>query len=148
MDGFVNVPVPVDRVHEVYRLLAGPPAGSTAGPQVTENGYPDGWSQSMIERMFIESSTPMRRILSSIAKGTPGWVTTGEIGEASGLTTRQVVASMGPFGKRIRGRYGMNQWPFETRHFADAGAIKYSMSPGTAAGILELLEQVEEHQRG
>jgi hypothetical protein len=144
MDGFVMIPVPIDRVQEVYRLLAGQPSALAAGPQPTENGYPDGWSQAMVERMFIESSNAMRSILLAIAEGSPKWVTTGEIGEASGLTARQVIASLGPFGKRIRGRYGMRQWPFETREFVDAGVIKYSMSQGTAKGIITLLAHVEE----
>ena len=144
MDGFVNVPVPVGRVQEVYRLLAGEPSATAAAPQVTENGYPDGWSHAMIERMFIESSSAMRRILCAIAQGSPRWVTTTEIGEASGLTARQVIASLGPFGKRIRGRYRMTRWPFETREFVDAGVIKYSMSPGTAKGMIALSAHVEE----
>lgn len=144
---FVNVPVPVDRVQEVYELLARPCAGRTViGPQVTENGYPEGWSQAMIERMFIESSSAMRRILCSIAERSPSWVTTAEIGAASELSSRQVIASLGPFEKRVRGRYGMNRWPFEAREFVDAGIFKYSMSEGTAAGILSLMAQVEQHE--
>jgi hypothetical protein len=148
MPEFVNIPVPVERVQEVYELLARPAASRTAlGPQVTDNGYPEGWSQAMIERMFIESSSAMRRILYSIAERSPSWVTTGEIGAASGLSSRQVIASLGPFEKRVRGRYGMNRWPFEAREFVDAGIFKYSMSEGTAAGILTLMAHVEEHEK-
>ena len=146
MPEFVNVPVPVERVQEVYKLLASHPAGPATGPQVTDNGYPEGWSQSMIERMFIESSTAMRRILCSIAGRSPGWVTIGDIGEATDLSPRQVIASLGPFEKRLRGRYGMNRWPFETREFVDAGARKYSMSEGTAEGILALAKHLEAHE--
>lgn len=149
MPEFVNLPVPVERVQEVYELLARPAATRTAtGSQVTENGYPEGWSQEMIERMFIESSSAMRRILTSIAERSPSWVTTGEIGEAAGLSSRQVIASLGPFEKRVRGRYGMSRWPFEAREFVDAGIFKYSMSEGTAAGMLSLMARVEEHERG
>lgn len=148
MPEFVNLPVPVERVQEVYELLARPSATrATTGPQVTDNGYPEGWSQAMIERMFVESSSAMRRILCSIAERSPGWVTTGEIGTASGLSPRQVIASLGPFEKRVRGRYGMNRWPFEAREFVDAGIFKYSMSEGTAAGILSLMAHVEEHEK-
>jgi len=147
MPEFVNMPVPVERVHEVYELLARPCATRTSsGPQVTDNGYPEGWSQAMIERMFIESSSAMRRILCSIAGQSPSWVTTGEIAAASALSPRQVVASLGPFEKRVRGRYGMNRWPFETREFVDAGVFKYCMSEGTAAGILSLMAEIEQHE--
>jgi hypothetical protein len=73
-------------------------------------------------------------------------VTTGEIGAASDLSARQVVASLGPFEKRVRGRYGMNRWPFEAREFVDAGVFKYSMSEGTAEGILALMARVDEYE--
>ena len=77
MSEFVSVPVPVDRVQEVYRLLASQPKRTALGPQVTENGYPDGWSQALIERMFVESSSAMRRILHALAERSPHWTTTG-----------------------------------------------------------------------
>jgi len=147
MTDFVSVPVPVDRVQEVYELLARQPVRRAAAQVVTEEGFPEGWSRALIERMFLESSSAMRRILASIASRSPKWVTTGEIAEASELTSRQVVASLGPFEKRVRGRYGMSQWPFHTREFVDAGVFKYSMAPEVAALIVDLVSQVEQHEK-
>lgn len=148
MPEFVNIPVPVERVQDVYELLARPSAVRTAtGPQETDNGYPEGWSQPMIERMFIESLSAMRSILCSIAERSPSWLSTSEIGAATELSPRQVIASLGPFEKRVRGRYGMNRWPFEAREYVDAGISRYSMTEGTAAGILSLAAHVEEHER-
>ena len=143
---FVNVPVPVDRVHEVYELLSRRPTGSSASSMVSDDGYPAGWTQDLIDRMFVESSSAMRRILLAIARKSPGWATTAEIAEACDLTARQVVASLGPFEKRVRGRYAMGRWPFETREFVDAGLRKYSMLPATAARIVALAESVERHE--
>jgi hypothetical protein len=143
MADFITLPVPINRVQEVYELLARQPSKTPIGPQITENGYPEGWSQAMIDRMFFESSSAMRRILCAIAERSPRWVTTGEIGTASDLSARQVVASLGPFEKRVRGRYGMNRWPFEAREFVDAGLFKYSMTEGTAEGILALMERAD-----
>ena len=74
-------------------------------------------------------------------------MTTGEIAEASGLTGRQVVASLGPFEKRGRGRYGMNQWPFTARQFVDPGILKYSMSPEVATRVLQLAAQAEKQEK-
>ena len=145
---FVSVPVPVERVQEVYELLARQPARAPGGHRASDEGYPAGWSQPLIERMFVESSSAMRRMLCAIATRSPSWVSTHEIAVASGLTDRQVIASLGPFGKRVRGRYAMSLWPFETRQFVDAGIRKYSMSPETASRILELMTQVEEHETG
>ncbi|HSK46962.1 MAG TPA: hypothetical protein VLA05_03040 [Coriobacteriia bacterium] len=142
MPDMVNVPVPVDRLQEVYEVLARRPAGP-AIVQESEDGYPHGWSAALIDRMFVESSSAMRRILRSVAQKSPGWITTGQIADASGLTARQVVASLGPFEKRVRGRYGMSEWPFAAREFVDEGILKYSMSPTVATRILGLAVEFE-----
>jgi len=146
MPEMVHVPVPVDRLQEVYEVLARRPVGSPAN-DVSEGGYPKAWSQELIDRMFIESSSAMRRILCALAQRSPGWVTTGEIAEASRLTARQVVASLGPFEKRCRGRYGMSERPFAAREFVDEGILKYSMSPSVASRTLELAVQAETDEK-
>jgi len=147
MPDFVSVPVPVGRVQEVYELLARQPTRPAAHQAVTDDGYSEGWNQALLDRMFIESSGAMRRILQAIAQRSSTWVTTNEIAEASGLTARQVVASFGPFEKRVRGRYGMSRWPFDTREFVDAGVFKYRMSAETGSRILALMAEVERHEK-
>ncbi|MHB8051472.1 MAG: hypothetical protein ACYDHQ_09685 [Coriobacteriia bacterium] len=148
MPEFVSVPVPVDRVQEVYELLSREPFRPSAERPVPGNGHSEVWTQSMIDRMFIESSSAMRGILHAIAEGSPGWVTIKDISMVSGLTARQVAASLGPFEKRVRGRYAMSTWPFEARHFVDAGIFKYSMSPETANRVLTLAEEVRLQEGG
>lgn len=148
MTDMVHVPVPVERLQEVYEVLGRAPARQPVGRQVGEDGYPDGWSPALMDRMFVESSSAMRRILGAIAQGSPKWVTIGEIAGVSGLTARQVVASLGPFEKRVRGRYGMSEWPFAAREFVDVGILKYSMSPEVANRISELILRADEHERG
>jgi len=142
----VLVPVPVDRLQEVYEVLARRPVESSR-VAVSDGGSPNGWNQELIDRMFIESSSAMRRILCALAHRSPGWVTTGEIADASGLTARQVVASLGPFEKRCRGRYGMKERPFAVREFVDEGIRKYSMPPAVASRTLELAVQVETDEK-
>lgn len=148
MTEFVSIPVPVGRVQEVYELLARQRARYANVPEPSEDGYPEGWSRPLMDRMFVESSGAMRSILRVIAQGSPGWLTTAQIADASALSARQVVASLGPFEKRCRGRYGMSHWPFTAREFVDAGIFKYSMSPETATRILELNAEFEEHKQG
>lgn len=147
MPDLVRVPVPVERLQEVYAVLARDPAKPSISHQVLEEGYPAGWSKALMDRMFIESSGAMRRILTAIAQRSPSWVTTSEIADATGRTSRQVIASLGPFEKRVSGRYGMSHWPFAAREFVDEGILKYSMSPEVATQVLELEAQVEEHQK-
>jgi hypothetical protein len=144
---FVSVPVPIERVQEVYELLGRQPSRSAIAYLVTDDGYAEGWNQALLDRMFHESSSAMRQILYAIAERSPAWVTTAEIAEASGLTARQVVASFGPFEKRIRGRYGLNRWPFETREFVDAGVFKYCMSAETANRIKALMSETESSEK-
>jgi hypothetical protein len=148
MTDFVSVPVPLDRVQEVYELLARRSVTPMAGSVATEDGYEEGWNQTLLDRMFLESSGAMRQILHVIAERSPAWVTTTEIAEASGLTARQVVASFGPFKKRVRGRYGLSRWPFQTREFVDAGVYKYCMLVATASRIIALTSEVEMHEKG
>jgi len=143
---YVSVPVPVHRVQEVYELLARQRVRPTEGHQAGEEGYADGWSRALVDRMFLESSEAMRRILLALAQEPASWVTTKQIASACGLTPRQVVASFGPFEKRIRGRYGMGRWPFEAREFVDAGIFKYCMSPTTAERITELTVSAAVHE--
>lgn len=143
MPDFVSVPVPVDRVQEVYELLARQAPQSPANRRATQDGYADGWDQALVDRMFTESSETMRGILYAIAQACPRWLSTEDVSVATGLRTRQVVAALGPFEKRVRGRYGMDQWPFEARPFVDTGAFKYSMSPGTANRIIALVAATE-----
>jgi len=146
MPEFVTVQVPVDRVQEVYELLGRKPARPSFAYGLADDGHPRGWSEALIDRMFIESSGAMRTILGVLADKSPAFVSTADIAAAAGFTVRQVVASFGPFKKRVRGRYGMALWPFETREFVDAGITKYSMSPATAARIRILIDEVPKHE--
>ena len=147
MSDFVSVPVPAERVREVYELLARQPSRLAVSQSVTECGYPEGWNQALLDRMFVESSSAMRRILHVIAERSPAWVTTAEIAEASDLAPRQVVASFGPFEKRVRGRYGVSRWPFETREFVDDGVFKYCMSAEAANRIVTLVSEAEADEK-
>jgi hypothetical protein len=146
MPEFVSVQVPVDRVQEVYELLGRKPARPSFVHRLADDGHPEGWTEALVDRMFIESSSAMRTTLGVLADKSPAFVSTAQIAEAAGLTVRQVVASFGPFEKRVRGRYGMALWPFETREFVDTGVIKYSMSPATAARIRLLMQEVPQHE--
>jgi hypothetical protein len=148
MPEFVSVPVPVDRVQEVYELLSREPFRPLAERQSTRESHSEVWTHTLIDRMFIESSSAMRSILLAIAEASPDWITTKDVAIVSGLTARQVAASLGPFEKRVRGRYNMGSWPFEARQFVDAGIFKYSMSPETADRVVTLALQVRQREGG
>jgi hypothetical protein len=148
MPEFVSVPVPVDRVQEVYELLSKVRSGQLAERPSIGGDDMDVWTRPLMDRMFIESSSAMRRILLAIAERSPSWVTTNDIASASDLSVRQVVASLGPFEKRVRGRYAMSSWPFEARQFVDAGITKYSMSQEAAHQVVALSARALQQEGG
>ena len=94
MPDMVHVPVPVDGLQEVYEVLARRPAAPSA-VHVTDDGYPYGWSRELFDRMFVESSSAMRRVHHGRGFHVLRWVNTVEIADASGLTARQMVARSG-----------------------------------------------------
>lgn len=115
MPDFINVPVPADRVQEVYALLASPPAAPTpAAPPVDEAG---GWDAALLTRMYEESADPMRRLLKFVAAAGGAEVSTNEIAEALDLPkgASSVAGMAGAVGRRVNSRYGMDGLPWATR---------------------------------
>lgn len=125
MVDFINVPVPADRVQEVYALLGGegtstvvgPSGAAVAPPSVAEAVWtPQGdaddddvqaWTQSMLKRMYGESVGPMRAALDYLADRGGDEVTSRELAEALGLPkgVRSLAGMIGAFARRCWNRY-------------------------------------------
>lgn len=101
------VPVPEDRLAEVYKLLASPPAGQD-GATVDE---------ALIEQMYRESDRPFRRLLEYLAERADKPVSTTRVAEDLALRrgTRSLAGMLGAFGRRSANRYG-GQLPFRTSY--------------------------------
>lgn len=115
MNDFVNVPVPADRVQEVYRLLAQPanqpaPAPPDAGPDAE-------WTEELIVRMYRESAEPMRKMLKLLAEADGAEVSTRDIAETLELPkgASSVAGMAGAIGRRVNSRYGMAGLPWTSR---------------------------------
>ena len=109
-DPFVNVPVPASRVQEVYALL-GKSAATAAEP------LGDGWTDSLIRRMYAESADQMRELLKLLAKADGEEVSTNEIAAALELPkgAKSVAGMVGALGRRVNSRYGMEALPWTSR---------------------------------
>lgn len=156
MTEFVSVPVPVDRVQEVYELLARPKVAVNnphwTAPQSSddENPYADTseWPDKLLDRLVEESSPVMRGILGVMADRSPEWVTTADIAKETELQPRQVVAALGPFFKRVRGRYSKENPPFGSREFSADGLYRFSMPRENAMRVLARLHALTDDENG
>jgi hypothetical protein len=127
---FVSVPVPAERVQEVYALLARPPGDLPEPPE------PE-WTDSDIRKMFRESPDTMKTFLLHLARNTGDTFLAGEMATAIGRQRRQLAGALGAFSRRLSQRYGRKTWPFDADWNHEAGMVSYSMSESVADVILE-----------
>jgi hypothetical protein len=87
------VPVPADRLGDVYALLASP-AGRTGAPSAPAAPTPAGsadeeddtpWDDISLRRLWVESSTDQRRVLEYLAEHAGQEVTSRQIAVALAL---------------------------------------------------------------
>jgi uncharacterized protein DUF6416 len=130
---YVQVPVPVDRVQEVYGLLAKP---ARAGAPQTKNGAAE-WAKDGIVRMYRESPEPMRAALDYLAANPGREVSSDEMANAVGQSPKQWSGVLGAFGHRLSSRYRWTQWPFERRWSTSANRTVYAMTAEVAEIIKE-----------
>jgi hypothetical protein len=131
MDNIVMVPVPANRLQEVYELLAKPSGGTAAGGRKP-------WPPETLTRCYRESSSPMQAFLDALADNGGRLMSGGDLGRAIGYTERNQMAGMlGAAGKRIVNRYNL-QFPFEAEWRASEGVYYYTMNEEDAAVIKSL----------
>jgi hypothetical protein len=125
---FVHVPVPAERVQEVYELLARRPE------EAAVNGS-RGWSRDNLLRAYRESPEAMKKAFDYLADHAGQEVTTDELAAAIGVTRSQLAGVIGAFGRRKKNRYGQENLPFRAVWSAGAGMSVYEMSPAVATVI-------------
>ena len=130
---YIMVPVPRERVQEVYRLLAGEPAPAEALRQEVATAQSDSWSDSEVVRAYRESPAKMKLFLDFLAKN-PGeqGLTSEETANAVGYTRQQQAGMLGAFGNRVKRRYGHGTWFFKYLWSGERAAFVYSIDPRPA----------------
>lgn len=124
---FIMVPVPRERVQEVYRLLAADPipAGATSVETGAAEARP--WSDAEVVRAYKDSAAKMKLFLDYLASVAGKPVTPEETASAVGYTRHQQAGMLGAFGHRVKRRYGRSTWFFEYKWSDERAEWTYSM---------------------
>ena len=149
----VMVPVPVEHLPHVYRLLAHLLAGSpeeaaVSEPRPMEEGSARAWSAAEISRLrqALAPNSVARAILDlgSAQPEQPVWF--GDACDRVGLTHPQGTSGLGGFSKMLKSRFGRdggkNDWPF--RHEWTHGRALYTVDTEVARAWLGHDDQHEE----
>ena len=134
---YISMPIPVDRVQEVYELLARP-RGESPQPSSQPSNGGDGLDPVLIERAYRESPDAMRKVFDHLAANAGQDVVTQELGDAVGYTAHQMAGTLGAFGRRWKNRYHGGKaakWPFSARWDYGTGNAVYNMDPEVALVI-------------
>jgi hypothetical protein len=149
---FVSVPVPIDRVTEVYRLLASPssPNGIPAPDATTTTPPAEDWSWlaehtyekvewpiKVIHRAVTESNAGQRAFLKYLAEHSSQWLTTALIAAGLGLERKDIAGGLSGLTRRAKSRYGVAKWFFSAQW--DGTQYSYRMDEREAAAVLEIL---------
>jgi hypothetical protein len=148
---FVMIPVPVDRVQEVYEVLGRPKQTSplTAATETPKapNGYVNGtisWPEDLLRRCYRESPPVMTVVFEHLATNAGREVTSAELAEAvgtgigePGYERAQLAGVLGAFGRRWKNRYERGgrhdgAWPFRAEWSAEHEMFVYEMNTDVA----------------
>jgi hypothetical protein len=133
---FVSVPVPVERVQEVYQLL-----GQAAKASSTRPAYDE--ELQLVERVTKESPPTIRRVLGLLASRPDEAIRFAAIAEELGVHPYMLRADMAQFTARWNDVYGQRgkRWFFEARGDHE-GKMVYRMNARVAEVVRSALQSV------
>lgn len=148
MPKFVSVPVPADRVQEVYKLLASPPQrGRTVGAAKSSEEdwtwlevHTDAkqeWPLETVKRAVLESNQATRRLLKFLAERQGQWLSTPEIAAGLQMKAVDIRGPLSGLSRRIKHRYNMQRWFFDAEW--NGQIFKYRMHEREADVVLQTL---------
>lgn len=133
--GFVYVPVPQERVAEVYELLAGEPKGAA------DVGV-DRQRLRLLERIYRESDVGLRSLLRYLSKRPERPVTTTKVAKDLELPrgASSLAGMLGAFARRSQNRYD-GYTPIETTYNPVRDATELFMPQAEAEAIQKLIRK-------
>jgi len=144
---FISVPVPTNRVQEVYNLLARSRPASEATTTTPQNHPSTGakseppWDAENVRRFYKESSPNMRAFIRVLVDKAPGTVTSTEAGKDLPKGAQSVAGMLGAAGRRSSGRHGRGlpwkKWGQPTDN--QGSETVFEMSEEVAAAIRTIL---------
>ena len=138
---FVYVPVPVDRLVDVYKFL-----GCTEAPDTNQAPMPPSpvepalaaFDPNLLARAYRESPDTMKRVFDCLADNAGKAIGLAEVAGAVGRNTKQMSGVLGAFGRRWLNRYhkGVDtKWPFSAWWDFEGNTMVYRMSHEAAEVI-------------
>jgi hypothetical protein len=139
---YINLPVPADRIQEVYELLARPkgsatPAAASPSPDQAEVGEP-ALDKALLARAYRESPDTMKKVFDHLADNADHDIPMEDLAKAVGYHPHQMAGAFGAFGRRWKNRYHKGEdvkWPFGAWWDFDRNTMVYKMSAEAAAVI-------------
>ena len=135
---FLTIPVPIDRVQEVYELLGRPKGATTSAPSSPPSPIAEATDAAVVARAYRESPPAMKKIFDHLAENAEHVVMGNDLAAAIGYHPHQMAGALGAFGRRWKNRYhgGENtKWPFASWWDFDVNTMAYKMSAETAEVI-------------
>ena len=134
---YIQVPVPIDRVQEVYELLARPRVSADSPAADAIAGRPQPWSDELLVHAYEDSPEAMKKLLDTLAERHDQTVTMDELAGVLGLERGQVAGVLGAFSRRWKNRYrqGDGNLPYKAFTLSSAGMRAFSMSGPVAAAF-------------
>jgi hypothetical protein len=95
----------------------------------------------------LEQSPPaMKDILRALAERAGDWLTIEELAQSiqgkENANWNTVAGTFGAFGRRLKSRYGLETFPFDTRYDHAAKSNVYQMSQDIGASVIEILDEM------
>lgn len=147
-DELVSVMVPRRFLAQVYGFIASLETGDAAvGPTSKGNAEAEArdmeWTPARLQRMVRESSPALLAILGALADNPGEWLTMNDLAKPIGPKAdwNTVAGTLGAFGRRLKSRYGLENFPFENRLDHSKGTRECRMSKETARLVKKLIAE-------
>lgn len=139
---FINVPVPADRVEEVYAVLGQPrQSAAEATPAQEHPAENPPIEEALVIRAYEESPPGMVAVFDYLSEHPDRHVPMKELADGVGRRPDQVGGVLGAYGRRRKNRYGhAKSWPFSSSWDWDTNQGRYKMSAEVAAIIAKARE--------
>jgi len=139
MTDFVMVPVPSDRVLEVYALLATDSAGhgaadgagilSSASFELPSSGA---WNYEIIERLMREASNGVRLVFDYLSDRPGQEISANNLAVGIDRTRDQLNGILGVFGRNVINKYQLDSWLFRAMRSGSDQTMVYVMTEEVA----------------
>lgn len=135
------VPVPADRVMQVYALLSASTSHVDAAYEMRDEGD---WTDAQLRRLLeVLRSSTSRRLLAALASNAGEWITAADIAAAVGVTSKELRAALSGMKRTVKAKVGRTDMPFQLRstRSPEGMSTSYLMRNVVAERVKSLIEE-------